>query len=84
MAHTEPEHQQERVPIGQVLDGLEIHPLDDGEKALEAFVLVKIEAADGEISWSYRTTRAPNREELLGALVIQVELLRRELLADWD
>ncbi|WP_157018135.1 hypothetical protein [Cryptosporangium arvum] len=32
----------------------------------------------------YRTSRPPNREELLGALAVQVALLRRELLDDWS
>jgi hypothetical protein len=71
-----------RYPIGDILP-LEVHPLPEGWQAIEAFVLVKCEDDEGETSWVYRTSRAPNREELLGALTIQVELLRRELVADW-
>jgi hypothetical protein len=74
----------DRVPIEQVLSGLKIHPLEDGEQATEAFVLMKVRDADGGSTWSYRTTKAPNREELLGALMVQVDLLRRELVSDWD
>jgi hypothetical protein len=72
-----------RVPISKVLPGLRIHPLDEGESAVSAFVLIKTADKGGKFTWSYRTTEAPNREELLGALVTQVDLLRRELAEDW-
>jgi hypothetical protein len=73
-----------RVPVAAVLSGLEIHPLEPGETALEAFVLIKCLDADGSPSWSYRATNRLNREELLGALVVQVDLLRHELRHEWD
>ncbi len=73
----------QQTPIGEVLDGLAIHPLAHGEHALEAFILIKVREADGDIGWSFRTTSAPNREELLGALTVQVDLLRQELRDDW-
>jgi hypothetical protein len=72
-----------RKPIGEVLDGLEIHPLTSGGTALEAFVLVKLLDDDGHTTWAYRTTHQLNREELLGALVVHTALLRR-LLDGWD
>ena len=40
--------------------------------------------AEGEVSWAYRTTNRLNREELLGALVVQVDVLRKELRNEWD
>jgi hypothetical protein len=49
----------ERVPVAQVLTGLEVHPLAQGETAIEAFVL-------------------------LGALMVQVDVLRKELRDEWD
>jgi hypothetical protein len=73
----------QRLPIGEVLADLSIDPLADGATALEAFVLIKVRYDDGEDSWCYRTTREPNREELLGALTVQIDLLRKELLDDW-
>lgn len=72
----------ERADIGEVLKGLGIHPLDEGERATWAFVLMKTDGPDGA-SWSYRTTAIPNREELLGALQVQVAILRKELVGEW-
>ena len=73
-----------RVPVAEVLSGLAIHPLEPGETAMEAFVLIKLLDAEGNPNWSYRTTNRLNREELLGALVVQVDLLRHELRHEWD
>jgi hypothetical protein len=67
-----------------VLSGLAIHPLEPGETALEAFVLVKCLGAEGHLGWSYRTTNPLNREELLGALTVQVDVLRHEPRHEWD
>ncbi|MEJ7648230.1 MAG: hypothetical protein WKF57_04120 [Nakamurella sp.] len=72
------------MPIGQALPGLEIYPLNPGETPLEAFVLVKVLDAEGAPSWSYSTTARLNREELLGALTVQVDVLRKELRDEWD
>jgi hypothetical protein len=73
-----------RVPVSEVLSGLAIHPLEPGETALEAFVLIKCLDAEGHAGWSYRTTNRLNREELLGALTVQVDVLRHELRHEWD
>ncbi|TDN92569.1 hypothetical protein [Microbacterium sp. BK668] len=80
----QPDPGETRVPIGGVLAGLEIHPLEPGDTAIEAFVLVKSLDKDGRIAWGYRTTSALNREELLGALVVQVAVLKKELRDEWD
>ncbi|UWP86906.1 hypothetical protein [Dactylosporangium fulvum] len=68
----------------EVLRGLEVHPLEPGETAVEAFVLIKVLDSQGDIAWSYRTTNRLSREELLGALIVQVDLLRKELRDEWD
>lgn len=68
---------EQRVPIEQALAGLEVHPLEEGETAIEAFVLVKTLNAEGEATWAYRTTNRLNREELLGALTVQVAVLTK-------
>jgi hypothetical protein len=73
-----------RVPIADVLTGLEIFPLEPGHTAIEAFVLVKSLDADGDVTWGYHTTNRLNREELLGALVVQVAVLKKELRDEWD
>jgi hypothetical protein len=58
--------------------------LEPGDTAIEAFVLVKSLDADGDVSWCYRTTNRLNREELLGALTVQVAVLAKELRDEWD
>lgn len=73
-----------RVPVAEVLSGLEVHPLEPGETAIEAFVLIKVLDSDGRPTWSYRTTNRLNREELLGTLMVQVDVLRKELRDEWD
>jgi hypothetical protein len=75
--------QEERIPLADALPGFGVHPLEPGWTPLEAFVLVKSLDESGQSSWSYRTTHRPNREELLGALIVQVDLLRRELADQW-
>lgn len=74
---------ESRKPIGDVLPDITIHPLDEGDDVVTAFVLVKVRAADGSEGWSFRTSEPPNREELLGALTVQVDLLRQSLADDW-
>lgn len=74
-----PAEGEERVPVEQVLNGLEVYPLEQGETALEAFVLLKVLDRDGDVTWSFRTTNRLSREELLGALIVQVDVLRKSL-----
>jgi hypothetical protein len=69
--------------VSDVLAGLEVHALPENWTALEAFVLVKCLDEGGEATWSFRTTNRLNREELLGALVVQVERLRLALVDEW-
>jgi hypothetical protein len=73
-----------RKPIEEVLPGFSLHPLDDGWTPLQAFVLIKSLDEDGDTAWSYRTSEALNLEELLGALTVQVELLRNKLVRHWE
>ena len=72
-----------RRPVAEVLAGLEIHPLLDGAVPVEALVLVKFLDSCGHPTWALRTTNRLNDEELLGALSVQTELLRRQLVQQW-
>ena len=76
--------ERERRPIEDVLSGFTLHPLDAGWSPLQAFVLIKSLDAAGEASWSFRTSEQLNLEELLGALIVQVELLKQKLVNQWD
>jgi hypothetical protein len=75
---------KERVPIEQALPGFTLHPLDEGWTPLQAFVLVKALDEAGQTRWSMHTSELLNMEELLGALTVQVDLLRDRLMEDWD
>lgn len=73
-----------RVDVGSELSQFTIAPLGEEETPIFAFFLIKTRGGDGDESWSFRTSSAPNLEELLGALQIQVDLLRSKLVAVWD
>jgi hypothetical protein len=79
------EWEQERRPVGEVLGGLSIHPLADGDRPVSAFVIIKTIDDDGEINWVSRRTgwNEPSDEELIGVLTIQLDLERRDALAAW-
>jgi hypothetical protein len=47
-------------------------------------VLIKALDSEGVPTWGYRTTNRLNREELLGALIVQTDVLRKELRDEWD
>jgi len=74
---------EERRPIEEVLPGQAIHPLPEGWTPIEAFILLKCMDDDGDSAWSFRTTNPLNLNELLGALTIQVETLKRKLVDGW-
>ena len=76
--------EDERVPLADVLGDLKIHPLPDGWTALDAFLVIKVVDDEGQVTWSYRTTSAPNQEELLGVLTVQCDLLRRKISAQFE
>jgi hypothetical protein len=71
---------EETQPIGRVLgDGFSIAPLPPGWTALEGVVLVKCLDVDGEPSWAFRHTGGINHEETIGALTVQLDLMRDEI-----
>jgi len=76
--------EDERKPIEAVLPGMTLHPLDAGWTPIEALVLVKCLDEDGDPTWAFRTSNPLNLEELLGALTVHTELLRRRLVRRWD
>jgi hypothetical protein len=72
------------IEIGEALAGMRLVPLPAGWTALAAVVLVKCLDEEGRASWAFRTTDGLNDEELLGALVVRTDLLRRELLDAYE
>ncbi|MFG1749029.1 hypothetical protein [Streptosporangium sandarakinum] len=75
--------EEKEVPVGQALNGLDVYPLPEGWTALGAIVLVKCLDEEGHSSWAFRTTDDLSDEELLGALTVRTDLLRRKLYDDY-
>jgi hypothetical protein len=68
-------------PIGRVLgDGFQVAPLLEGWTALDGIVLVKCLDDEGRSSWALRETAGLNEEEVIGALTIQLDILRERVL----
>jgi hypothetical protein len=73
----------DRVSLSELFPHATVTPLGEGEAVENAFLLLQCADSEGERTWSYRTTSQFNLEELLGALTVQVELVRQELLQAW-
>ncbi|MFC4591278.1 hypothetical protein [Sphaerisporangium corydalis] len=69
----------DHIPVGDALAGLAVPALPEGWTALGAIILVKCFDDEGRSSWAFRRTDGLNDEELLGALMVRTDLLRREL-----
>lgn len=64
-------------PIGEVLgDEFRTVPLLPGWTALEGIVLIKCLDDDGVPTWAFRETGGINEEEIIGALTVQLDLMR--------
>lgn len=79
-------NESEYLPIGEVLPEAKILPLPDGHEAVTVFVLAKTHNPDGDtqFEWCWRSPEDVNQEELLGALISQTDLLRQQMLRQWD
>lgn len=72
-----PDKQPYGKPIGDVLgSNFQVPPLLDGWTALDGIVLVKCLNAEGRPSWAFRETEGLNEEEIIGALTVQLDLMR--------
>ena len=74
----------DELPIGDLLSGMSVMPLPEGFEAETVFVLIKMRTDDGNTVWGWRSPGITNHEELLGALIVQVEMLKAQLLDDWS
>ncbi|MFC0038438.1 hypothetical protein [Actinomadura rayongensis] len=72
------------IAIGEALPGIEVLPLPERWTALGGIVLVKCLDEEGHPSWAFRTTDGFSDEELLGALTIRTDMLRRDCLAAYE
>jgi hypothetical protein len=71
-------------PVADVLRGLEISELPDKWTAVDAICIVKCLSHEGKPLWAMRMTDGINQEELLGTMVIQTALLKKDMVEDWS
>jgi hypothetical protein len=72
-------------PIAEVLSGIEIAPLEDGDMALSALVLVKVlDSSTSDTAWALRRTNDLNDQELLGVLIMEADRIRAALQEGWQ
>lgn len=74
----------ERLPIGDVFPGVYLAPLPGNCVAETVFVFTRVRFDDGTTEWSWVSPGITNQEELLGALIMQVEMLKASLLESWE
>ena len=70
-------------PIGEVLPDVHLALPDEGEVET-VFVFTKVRFEDGTSAWSWQSPGITNQEELLGALIMQVEVLKSSMLDAWE
>ncbi|GAB3103705.1 hypothetical protein [Isoptericola nanjingensis] len=82
----DPDQQEsdEYLPVGDVLEGLQLLPLPEGTTPSGVLAFVKLDEPDGGVGWSVRVTDGMNDEENLGLLVGYVEKLKQAAAASWD
>ena len=74
----------DRLPVEEVLRGLEISPMPERWTPVDAICIVKCLDTDGRPLWAMRMTEGINKEELLGTMVVQTGMLEKEMIEDWD
>ncbi|MDP9396166.1 MAG: hypothetical protein M3Q27_18675 [Actinomycetota bacterium] len=73
------------VPAESLVRGLRAAwPLPEGWTPVAAIFLIKCLDKDGEPTWAFRMTDGLSEEELLGALTIRMELLKTDLLEQYN
>ena len=71
-------------PIGEVLgSAFQVPPLLTGWTALDGIVLVKCLNENGRSTWAFRETEGLNEEEVIGALTVQLDLMRERVKAQY-
>lgn len=74
----------EQLPIGDVFPDVHLAPFPDNCVVETVFVFTKVRFEDGATAWSWLSPGITNQEELLGALIMQVETLKVSLLESWE
>jgi hypothetical protein len=72
----------QNLPIGEVLNA--IGALPESWTPLEAACTVKCLNEDGRPKGALRVSEGINFEELMGTLTIHLELVKNDLLAEWE
>ena len=67
-------------PLSAVVgEGFEVPPLPDGWTPLDGILLIKCLDEEGHSSWAFRETQGLNEEETIGALTVQLDILRERV-----
>ena len=74
---------RESEPIGAVLNGLEIVPLDAGDTPLETVAMVRYMDAEGQTGWALRKTSGVSEVEVIGALRVMLNHEEAAYEAGW-
>lgn len=64
------------LPIGDVLPGIEIEDLPEGDTPMEIVSLVKTLDEDGDVAWYVRCSNGVSDVEIMGALLMELDRRR--------
>lgn len=78
------ENSEQLPPIGDVFPGVRLAALPDDCVVETLFVFTKLRLDDGTSVWQWRSPGITNHEELLGALIVHAEMLKAQLLEEWE
>lgn len=71
-------------PIGEVLSGLKIYPLEEGEIAMDAHIVLKVLRADGTMAWVSRSTADMSIMEIIGVLSAELDRELHDYRTGWE
>ncbi|WP_111765729.1 hypothetical protein [Nakamurella deserti] len=71
------------VTLTQLLGTLATRTLESPDDIKSATIPIRARFQDGDLSWEWRDLGEISAEELIGALLVQSELLERRILRSW-
>ncbi len=74
-------------PIGEVLGGIEIRELTDGDEPvipMDVMCIIKVLDANGNPSWIIRTTNGMSEEEMLGIITAIAEQVKQSIMRSFQ
>ncbi len=71
-------------PVGDIIRGLTIDELPEDWTPLEAIIIVQCLDKDGTSQWAWRSTGTLSSRELIGALVVQLDIARQQAVEEFE